>query len=153
MMLVVLSQVLITVRMNTASFTFIKIILTSSLFSLLLLEEVVQMTLVPQVNCPPERKIHSAQHKKRNNKQTTFRSAKKGTTNKQLSDKPKKRNKNKQTTKEPTHLPQRRAPCIAGRAEGAHPNLRVFLFVDVGYFHINWHVLPILSFGVVPHSH
>ena len=152
MMLVVLSQVLITVRMNTASFTFIKIILTSSLFSLLLLEEVVQMTLVPQVNCPPERKIHSAQHKKRNNKQTTFRSAQKRK-NKQTTLRSAQKRNNKQTTKEPLHLSQRRAPCIAGRAEGAHPNLRVFLFVDVGYFHINWHVLPILSFGVIPHSH
>ena len=97
MMLVVLSQVLITVRMNTASFTFIKIILTSSLFSLLLLEEVVQMTLVPQVNCPPERKIHSAQHKKRNNKQTTFRSAQKRNNKKTTLSSAQKR-KNKQTT-------------------------------------------------------
>ena len=30
------------------------------------------------------------------------------------------------TNKEPSHLSQRRAPCIAGRAEGAHPNLHVF---------------------------
>ena len=31
----------------------------------------------------------------------------------------------KRNTKEPIHLPQRRAPCIAGRAEGAHPSLHV----------------------------
>ena len=56
-MFVGFSHVLITVRMNRASFIiFIITILSSSLYSLLLLEEVVQRTLVPQVNCPPERK-------------------------------------------------------------------------------------------------
>ena len=59
MMLVGFKQVLVTVNMNRAIFKFIKTILTSSLYSLPLLEEVVQMTLVPQVNCPPERKRHS----------------------------------------------------------------------------------------------
>ena len=59
-MFVGFSHILITVRMKRASFTtFIITILNSSLYSLPLLEEVVQMTLVLQVNCPPERKRHS----------------------------------------------------------------------------------------------
>ena len=61
-MFVGFSHILITVGMKRASFTiFIINILNYSLYSLPLLEEVVQMTLVHQVNCPPERKGHSDQ--------------------------------------------------------------------------------------------